>query len=118
MAISWPLALQQKLNSANFRIQKGSVKLESEMDIGPVKSRARFTKSVDTFSCSIWVDASDFTTFENFYDTTLGGGTKVFEFNHPITGTLTNFKFLGTPNYSPVNGGIIYEVSMTWEKQP
>lgn len=118
MAISWPLALQQKLNQAEFNIEKGSVKLESDMDIGPVKSRARYTKSVDRYSCSIWVDQTTFTTFENFYDTTLGGGVKVFEFNHPITGTLTNWKFLGTPKISPVNGGIIFQVSMVWEKQP
>lgn len=117
MAQSWPLTLQQLLNESSFGIQKGETVIRSEMDVGPAKVRRRFTKSVDTFTGSIWVDATQYVTFENFYDTTLNGGTLPFTFPHPLTQVPVDFRFKSPPKYTPVGSGT-FEVTMEWEKLP
>lgn len=117
MEISWPSTLQQLLNESNFGIAKGETVLRTDMDIGPAKTRRRFTKSVDTFTGSIWVTPDEYLIFETFYDTTLNGGSLTFTFPHPITQVPTDFRFKAAPKYSPV-GPQLFEVQMEWEKLP
>jgi hypothetical protein len=117
MAQAWPAQLQQCLSEQNFGIQKGSTVLRSDMDIGPQKVRRRFTKGVDTLTGSIYLTAEEYEIFEAFYETTLAGGTLPFEFNHPITGVLTVFRFNSEPTYASLGGGS-FTVSFGWEKLP
>ena len=117
MAVAWPGALQDKLNEQSFGIRKGSTTIRSDMDTGPAKVRRRFTRSVDMFTASIDLTTSEFSTFETFFNTTINGGVTIFEFDHPITGVLTNFRFVGDPEYSSIGGGN-FRVSMVWEKMP
>jgi hypothetical protein len=117
MAQVWPITLQQLLNESGFGITRGETVLRSDMDSGPAKTRRRFTKSVDSYTASIWVDETQYLTFENFYDTTLNGGTLPFTFPHPITQVPTDFRFKSPPKYSPVGGGT-WSVSFEWEKLP
>jgi hypothetical protein len=117
MAAAWPVSLQEKLSEQGFGIQHGDTTLRSDMDIGPAKVRRRFTRGIDKLSCSIWLTTSEYSTFRYFYDTTLNGGVNRFEFNHPITGTLTEFRFADNPKYSSLGGGH-FSVSMQWEEMP
>lgn len=111
-----PLSLQQILNEASWGYSKGETVLKSDMEVGPPKRRRRTTKSVDIMSCSITVDAAEYATFENFYDTTIAAGTIPFIFNHPIKGTYAEWKFDGSFRASSLGAGI-FQISMTWELQ-
>jgi len=115
--IYWPPLLQQLLNEQEFGIQKGDTTIRSDMDVGPQKVRRRFTKSVDDFSCSVFLTTVQWTLFETFFNTILGGGTLPFVFNHPISQIPTRFRFKGQPAYRSIGGGN-YTVSMVWERLP
>lgn len=117
MAETWPPSLQQKLNQAQFKYGFGNTTIRSDTDTGPVKVRARFTKGVDILSCSINLKFADFTTFETFFKTNLNGGAGTFTFNHPFTGVPTVFRFKEPPQIDPL-GGLVFSVSMSWEKMP
>lgn len=116
MAQVWPPALQDYVNEESFGIQTGSTVLVSDMDVGPPKKRRRFTRSVDKFEVTITIDAADYLTMYNFFDSTLNGGVEQFEFNHPITGVPTNFR-MNEPKYTP-KGGATFMVQMSWEAMP
>lgn len=116
---TWPVGLQQALNSASFEVKYGSTTVRSEMDVGPAKVRSRFTDAVDTYSCSIFLDYAEKTTLDTFFRTTLNNGTNQFLFDEPFTGTPTAFRFVEPPSIRPVgSGGRTFIVSMTWEKMP
>lgn len=116
MAESWPAQFQDKLLEAEFDFIPGQTKVESQPEFGPVKSRQRFSDPVHKFNCAINIETSLYDDFIAFYYTTLAGGTKTFEFDHPISGLTKEFKM--TWNRLPYLGGIYFRVSMTWEQQP
>jgi hypothetical protein len=115
VAVAWPSTLQDKLNQASFSYALGETVLRSQMDIGPAKYRRRFTKGIDTLSCSILLKSTtEYNTFYNFYDSTLNGGVTRFEFVHPITGVLSEFRMSKAPSLRLI-GGSVYEITMEWE---
>lgn len=117
MAQPWPGSLQQLLSEANFGLKIGDTVLRSDMEVGPQKLRRRFTKGVNTFSASIYLDISQYNIFFTFFNTTLNGGVLSFTFNHPITQVPTDFRFKGTPSISSLGGGQ-FTASFEWEELP
>ncbi len=117
MAETWPSSLQQTLNAARFTYNFGETVLRSDLDVGPAKVRRRFTRPVDKVSAQIYLDYSDWSTFYTFFNTTLAGGSKTFNFTHPITNTLAEFRMTGPPRVTPV-GGIVFQIDMEWELIP
>lgn len=113
MAATWPVQLQQKLNETSFSYKLGNTVIKTNMSTGPVKRRRRFTEGIDGLTCTIDLHYSNFTIFKSFYDTTINGGVDSFEFNHPFTGVLTEFK-MDTPGITRL-GGEWFRVNMTWE---
>jgi|TARA_R110000851_G_scaffold91621_1_gene199973 hypothetical protein len=119
MAIQWPASLQDKVNTGGYSLSLGDTVIRSKMDVGPVKTRRRNTRGVDDHAISIWVTGAEYTTLITFYKTTTAGGTLPFEFEHPITKVLTDFRFNGPPKFVPVgSNGIDFQVSMSWEELP
>jgi hypothetical protein len=116
MAATWPSTLEQKLNESGFTIGFPVSYIESETEIGPKKRRRRTTQTYEQLSCSIIIEKSLYDTFKTFYDVTLSGGVLPFEFNHPISGVLTQYR-MGAPSFTPM-GGTYFNLSMTWEAQP
>lgn len=117
MAQQWPSTLQQLLSEANFGYQIADTALRTDMDIGPQKVRRRFTKSVNSLTGSIYLTTDQFTIFYNFYNTTLNGGVLPFEFYHPITKELKDWRFKGPASVQSIGGGN-FTVSFTWEELP
>lgn len=117
MAETWPISLQSKLNEDSFGLNPGDTTIRSDMDVGPAKVRRRMTKATDTLTCSIDVTTGEYSTFMLFYDTTLNGGVNRFDFDHPITGVPTEFRFAGPPQIRSIGGGN-FRVSMAWEILP
>lgn len=103
--VAWPLSLQQYVNSDSFQYQIGDTTIRSETDIGPAKVRRRFTKSVDTMTVSIWVDAAGYSTVYNLFDIDLNGGAGVLLFTHPITLATLRLRFTAPPVFAPVSSG-------------
>lgn len=119
MPETWPLSLQQLLNTAGFQEDFGDQTLESDMDIGPSKKRARSTHQGNSITGSILADATAYTNFKNFFKTTLNNGVNTFYFNHPITGEQTTYRFKGSPRVTPVgSGGVQWNISFAWEEMP
>lgn len=117
MAETWPTALQSKLNEASFSFEIGDTLLRTQNQMGPAKVRRLMTKSVDVLSGSIDLTVAEYSTFFYFFDTTLNGGVKTFNFNHPITGSAEEFRFVGTPTFSSLGGGN-FRVTFRWEILP
>lgn len=117
MAIPWPSSLQQLVNQQSFVAKWGETVIRSDMDIGPAKVRRRFTRPIDTYTVNINLTITDYNNLYNFYNSTLNGGVNTFEFNHPITGVLTTFRFLAPPQVSPM-GGTTFQATMEWEALP
>jgi len=117
MAETFPASLAQKLLESGFSYDKGSTVVRSSNDTGPNKVRRRFTAPINTIAGSIELNLNDFNTLEEFYDTTLNGGVKTFNYNHPITGVVTEFRFLTEYNMIPI-GGEYFLVNFQWEIIP
>ena len=115
MAATWPLTLQQLLSEAEFAHKIGETTIRSDMEVGPAKVRRQYTKGVDTIDGSIYLTTAQYSTFYNFFNTTLAGGSLTFEFDHPITGVLTEFRFVGSPSVRSIGGGN-FTVSFSWEE--
>jgi len=114
---TWPLSLQQKLNVDNFGVQFGNTLVKSDMDIGPAKTRTRFTDAVDIYSASIDLDYDEFETLRDFYKVTLANGSKTFGFVNPLTLDTDEFRFAEPPDIKPM-GGRMFKVGMKWERLP
>lgn len=114
MAQIWPITLQQILSEANFSYEIADTALRSDMDIGPQKVRRRYTKGINQLSGSIYLTTAQYSIFYNFYNTTLAGGVLTFEFDHPITGVNTEWRFKGPARVSSIGGGN-FTVDFSWE---
>lgn len=117
MAQVWPSTLQQLLSEASFSYEIADTALRTDMDIGPQKVRRRFTKSVNSLTGSIYLTIAEYNTFYTFYNTTLNGGILPFEFNHPITQELKEWRFKGPAKISSIGGGN-FMVDFSWEELP
>ncbi len=117
MAVSWPAFLQDYLNQDSFSYEIGETRITSENDTGPMKSRRRYTKSVDKLTCTIDIKKSDWQNFYDFWDVTLNGGIIYFTFDHPFTSVLTEFRMKDPPRIDII-GGEWLKISMSWEKRP
>lgn len=117
MAEIWPVALQELLNQSGFKTTYGETTISSAVDIGVKKKRARYTRGIDQFGCSIDVELSDYQTFQTFYKTTLSNGVKTFLYNHPLTQVETEFRFVEAPGVSPI-GGRWFRLEFVWEEMP
>lgn len=114
---TWPVSLQQKLDSESFELKYGSTVIRSDMDVGPDKVRSRYTDAVDTYTCSILLDFDEQDTLRTFYKTTLNNGALPFEFNDPFTGVAATFRFIEPPSIRAL-GGRTFRVGLNWEKLP
>ena len=112
--IYWPVGLQELLNVAGFNIKLGSKVIRSENDIGPDKIRARTTRGIDQFTCSVNLKMEEYDEFYDFFNVFLNGGVNQFVFPHPITQVDSYFRFLDTPGITPL-GGTVFVVNMSWE---
>lgn len=117
MAEAFPAGLQDKLNQAGFTHAIGKTTIRSTMDVGLDKIRRRFTKGIDLFSCTIDLNYDDYSLLYNFFDTTINGGANTFEYDHPFTGTTSEFRFIEPPSITP-KGGKWFTVTMKWELMP
>lgn len=97
---AWPATLPQKPLTEGFSetIQDGL--LRSETEIGPSKTRQRFTALATYYSVRYSIPVSEKATLMSFYTTTLKGGSLAFDWPHPETGTVSA-RFRRPPRFTP-----------------
>lgn len=117
MSNTWPVGLQQKLDSESFEMKYGNTAIRSDMDVGPAKVRTRYTDAVDLYTCSILLDYDEQVTLRTFYKVTLDNGTMPFDFLDPFSGIAASFRFSEPPSIRAL-GGRTFRVQMQWEKMP
>jgi len=117
MAELFPVALQDKFNETAFSYLIGETSVNSQVAVGIPKRRQRYTQSVDSLSGTVNLDLDDWNILETFYKTTLSGGSKTFNYNHPFTQVLTEYRFIQSPTLSPL-GGRYFRVTFRWIEIP
>jgi hypothetical protein len=117
MAEQWPTELQDKFNTNNFQYAPDKPWIESDNEFGPKKRRSRYTKGFDIYNGSIDLKFSDWTTFNNFYKTTLSYGLKSFNFDNPLSQSSSEFEFVDAPAAAPIgSGGTNFRVTFQWRE--
>lgn len=104
----WPSTLPQLPLANSFSLQPGNNIIESTVDVGPSKRRARGTVAPNKLSMTYHMTPAQLTDFETFFYTTTNYGLDSFNIPYPTTGTLTAVHFV--PSSMPV----ITPVSSEW----
>ncbi len=116
---SWPSTLPQFVLEAGYSEQLPDTNIESAVDVGPVKIRPRSTVQVRPLRVAVAMDEDQATTFEEFYITTLSGGTKTFTWVHPRTQATVTMRFRKpAPSIVPLGSGQEIRYAMTLEILP
>lgn len=118
---TWPSSLPNFELNAEVTQQQGFIRTQTST--GPFKQRRRFSAVTKTFTGTIFLNGTQYSTFRTFYDTTLGQGGATFTFEDPTdsfnTGT---FRFVEVPTETLLIGGASgvdqYRISMKLEKLP
>lgn len=112
---SWPGSLPQYVLEQGYSEKLNDQAVESSVDAGPPKVRRRFTKQVRTFAMTVRLSPSQKETFEGFWQDTLLGGTIPFDWVHPLTRSITTFRFRQPAPQMASIGGTDTMVSFTLE---
>ena len=89
---SWPGTLPQTVLATAVRTRQ-SGRVRSSMDSGPAKQRQRFSATTKNYDAEIIVTGAQLTTFNTFYETTLGNGTDSFTWTDPFSGASETLRF-------------------------
>lgn len=116
---TWPASLPQSFMFDGFSEQKDSQVLRTGMDSGPPKQRRKFSAAGVQLKGRMFMDDTQVTTLEAFFDNTLFGGSIEFDFPHPRTGATVIVVFPAGvhPIYTAVDDSHFY-VDLQLEVQP
>ncbi len=113
MTAAWPAALPQFVLLQGYSESLANRKVESETDSGPPKARRRFTNAWRPIQATIRCDDDQVDAFEEFYETTLGGGVQPFTWVSPRTQLPATFRFVkAPPKHQPFGGGVDISFSL------
>lgn len=87
------------------------------MEMGPAKTRRRYTAAPSSFAMAFNFDDDQLDAFRTFFLDTLEGGSLSFDFNHPITGETLIFRFQEPPSIRKIAPGS-YMVATKVEQIP
>lgn len=98
---AWPGSLPTSFLMEGASVMPRAQSIETEMEVGPPKSRRRTSTDVTDFPAQLVLTGTQVATLETFYTTTTNGGADTWTHVHPITGASANFQFSGRPSYTP-----------------
>lgn len=101
-AIDWPSSLPVPEAGA---LQEAYVPpfVDDQAQVGAARRRKRFTRSLRSFSMTLFLTADERDVLETFVDTETDGGTAIFNWTHPTKGTIYEVRFgSGLPSISHV----------------
>lgn len=102
---SWPDDLPDKqFLEIGFVRQNGSIR--TNMDKGPDKVRSRSSATVQRTEIPMILDGNEMENLDDFYENDLNGGSKKFDWEHPINDDTVEMRFIEPPqNFSCKKGG-------------
>ena len=112
----WPATLPD-WSWEDLQEQPPDVAVRTSMSAGPPKVRRRHTANARPFSASVVLIKTELATFDEFYNTTLKGGTLRFNYTNPRTGDSDEWLFAGVPKYTNI-GPAQYDVAFDVLKMP
>lgn len=105
---TWPASLPTYVLENGYQEQLPKNVIETEMEGGPPKARRRYTTIFRKFQVSQILTQDQANVFENFYLSTCASGTVEFEWVHPRTRAVMNFRFTQPqPVYQPFGGNYV-----------
>lgn len=114
---TWPATLPAPaINS--FREKPPNNTIRSTMDKGPAKVRRRTTANTRPISFTLKLTPEQTQALDDFYEIETFSGADEFDYVHPRTGENVTARFVSEPDYSEVEGGIIYTCSISLEIMP
>jgi len=115
----FPGTLPQYLQTSNYQeTLKNYDVIETSMDTGPSKRRARSKAAPTPLSGTLLMDKTQIATFKTFYYDTLNGGCDIFEWYDPLTRTPVYMRFNPPVITSNNGGGTEFNISMDLEILP
>lgn len=94
MPEAYPSTLQDNFTRGTFKRAPGNNKVYSQTDTGPFKVRRRTTLRRDSISGNILLkDNTEYSTFMDWFTSTLQDGTLQFYFNDPVLGNQMTVQF-------------------------
>lgn len=92
------------------------------MDDGPPKVRRRSTAGIRRFPVSLNLTRTQLALFDTFFMSSTQGGSLAFQWTHPRTSNLIDFRFAGPPEYVPMaprqTGSEIWKVTFQLDALP
>lgn len=98
----WPATLPQEPKLAGHSEQPPKLTVRTEMDVGPAKVRRRTSAGVRNFSMSIVMTRAQCALLDEFFLDSAQGGALAFQWTHPRTGNLIDYRFTAPPTYNPL----------------
>lgn len=114
---SWPTSLPQLVLLDGYQEQEADITIRSTVDVGPEKTRPRYTGAPVDFNCQLLLSSTQCDALDAFYTATLNFGTARFDWVHPRTLAAASLAFRGRPGYQALGGGK-FRTSLALRKWP
>lgn len=113
---SWPTALYGFILKGSYQESPPDNSERTKMDVGPAKTRRRTTAGVRTFTLDHFFTSANLVIFDEFYNNTIKSGSLEFNYRHPKTQVLGEYRITDLPSYAQMNEG--YRVRIKMEMLP
>jgi hypothetical protein len=113
-AIFWPAELPRTLRSEGLKTQYKDPVLRTDMDMGPAKTRLRYTRPPLMVTGTITVDEAGRMLLDYFYRITTRFGALRFTFTNPQSLEMREYRFTAPPEYASEDG--LFTVSLSLEE--
>ena len=107
----WPATLPQAPLTDGFSEIPQDGTLRTETDIGPSKTRQRFTALASYYTVRYAMTAAQKATCITFYKTDTKGGSLAFTWPHPETGNV-QARFLSPPKFTPRETDVVADIAL------
>ena len=114
-SISWPAELPITLKIAGLKGQYKDPVLRTDMDMGPQKTRLRFTHTPKIYSGTVIVHESKRQVLDYFYRIVCRFGALRFNFKNPQSLEVREFRFTAPPDESGLDDGL-YQITLNLEE--
>lgn len=116
---AWPTGLPDYVQEQGYSEQMPDTTIETNMDIGPAKIRRRTTTASRIITCTILMTQAQSVIFEEFYLTTLRGGSLTFDWVHPLSRVACTMRFRKpAPQKSISHSGAVIRYACKLEIMP
>ncbi len=114
--IDWPSTLPADISRQGFNQTLPNNKISSSVDVGPAKTRKRFTANTSISNCTLLLSQSELAIFDTFYNGTTQSGVNYFNRQEPVTEETIEMRFIGNPPKC-VPDGAKYRVTFQLENK-